>query len=223
MMPHFGNGAYTLAEVARYTNVAPSTVRAWFRTRSDRRGRGPVFAGDFPPAGRDVAVSFSDLIDVLVAWQFRREGVKLDVIRRAHRMLKKEFGTPHPFCHQRLYTDGRDILVTSADSLGDETLSDVLSHQQFFVNFRECLTSIEYSEETMLAHRWFASTSVVLDPRIALGQPVISGTGTTVFVIARQFAANRDEALVPELYGVSRDAVRAAVEFEQTRNRRTAA
>ena len=60
-----GEGTYTLAEVSRFTEVHPSTVRTWFKGRPDGTGRGSVFRSDYPPVGSDYAVSFLDMIDAL--------------------------------------------------------------------------------------------------------------------------------------------------------------
>ena len=58
-----GQGTYRLSEVALYAGLPPSTVRAWFKWRSDRMGKGPLFTAEYKSVGGDFAVSFLDLID----------------------------------------------------------------------------------------------------------------------------------------------------------------
>lgn len=212
-----GDGAYILAEVARLTEIHPARVRSWFKHRPDGAGSGPIFDSDYAPVEGDYAVSFRDLIDVLVAGQFRdRYRVPMRTVRRAYTLLKEELNTEHPFCHCDLYTDGKSIFQYAADRVGDERLTEVVSHQQFFLHIKEKLDHIEYCEITKLARRWKIAEGVVLDPKVGMGKPTIVNTGLTTFVVANQYYANsKDSALVADLYGVSERDVASAVDFEE--------
>jgi len=220
-----GQGMYILAEVARLTKVHPSRVRSWFKSRSDGPGDGPVFQSDYEPVAGDYAVSFFDLIDVLIASQFRDEhNVPMRIVRRAHALLQQELATKHPFCHSDLYTDGRRIFRCTADALDEEILSDVISRQQFFIHIKAKLDHIDYCEATRLACRWRIAQGVVVDPSICMGKPSIEKTSIATYVIANQFKANeRDSALVADLYGISEMDVANAVKFEKWYRGRDAA
>ena len=220
-----GQGVYTLAEVSRLTELHQSRVRIWFKYRSDGVGHGPVFESDYKSVDGDYAVSFLDLIDVLIAGQFRvRHNVSMRIVRRAHKLLQEELNTKHPFCHSDLYTDGRRIFIAAADKLGEEKLSDVVSHQQFFLHIKKKLEHIDYSEITKLASRWRIAKGIVVDPSICMGKPTIQNTGVTTYVIANQYYANlKNPALVADLYEVSEENIAKAVQFEQRYGRRCVA
>jgi uncharacterized protein (DUF433 family) len=220
-----GQGVYTVAEVSRLAEVHQATVRTWFKGRSDGVGLGSVFQSDYQPIDNDFAVSFLDLIDVFVAGQFRvRYNVPMRIVRRAHTLLKDELGVMHPFCHSDLYTDGKRIFIAAANRLGEERLSDVVSHQQFFLHIKEKLERIDYSEATMLAHRWRIANGIIIDPSVSMGKPTIEKTGVTTYVIANQYFANaKNSALVGDLYKVSENDVINAVKFEQVYGRRRVA
>ena len=96
-----GQGVYTVAEVSKLTELHPSRVRSWFRPRSDGSGVGPVFKSDYQPVGDDYAVSFFDLIDVLVAGTFRdRFNVPMGVVRRARYVVTGTAWNEAPFLPQ---------------------------------------------------------------------------------------------------------------------------
>ena len=217
-----GQGVYTVAEVSRLTEMHPSTVRTWLKHRSDDVGRGPVFQSDYQSVDDDYAVSFLDLIDVLIAGQFRvRHNVPMRIVRRAHTLLQKDLNTEHPFCHSDLYTDGKRIFLAAANRLGEERLSDVVSRQQFFLHIKEKLEHIEYSKITKLARRWRIANGIVVDPSISMGKPTIQNTGVTTYVIANQYYANmKNAALVADLYEVNENDVVNAVKFEHRYGRR---
>lgn len=220
-----GQGVYTVAEVSRLTDLHPNRVRSWFKRRSDGSGHGPVFESDYQPVDGDYAVSFYDLIDVLVAGAFRDQfHVPMQVVRRAHNLLQKQLCTTHPFCHNNLYTDGKNIFLCAANDLDEEVLSEVVSRQQFFLHIKERLHHIDYNEITKLARRWNIAKGVVIDPLVSMGKPTVENSGVTTYVIANQYEANgRDDVLVADLYGISQDDVANAVTFERWYRRRYAA
>jgi len=220
-----GQGVYTVAEVSKLTDLHPGRVRSWFKERPDGSGRGPVFESDYPAVAGDYAVSFLDLIDVLVAGTFRdRFNVPMRVVRRAHSLLQVRLGTKHPFCHNDLYTDGRNIFLCAANQLNEDILTEVVSRQQFFLHIREKLHHIDYNEMTRLARRWRIAEGVVVDPSVCMGKPTITKTGVTTYVVANQYYANRkDSALIADLYGISEKDVTNAVAFEDWYRQRDAA
>lgn len=217
-MDSLGCGSYRVAEVARYTGLAASTVRAWFRGRSDRKGRGPVFRSDLQIISGVFSVSFRDMIDALVAGQFRTFGVRMSVVRRAYDHLRATLG-PHPFCHQDLYTDGRAIIIRTAHAISqkrlEEKLSDAVSGQALFSQIKTQLQHVRYSPQNALAESWRIDKGVVIDPRRCFGRPAIEHTGISAFVVARAYFANRRDAeLVGDLFEIPVDAVHDAVRFE---------
>ena len=221
--PSLGCGIYRLSEIARYTGVHPSTVRSWFKGRSDKTGGGPVFQSDFVCIEGTYSASFFDLVDVLIAAQFRKCGVRMRVIRAAHVHLQKELVCKHPFCHRDLYTDGRKIIILAANDVGDKTLSEVVSGQRLFLQIEKHLKRIEYSHPTRFAERWRVSDGVVIDPAVSRGKPCIAGTGITTFVIRNFYFANgQDPEFVADLYDLDKQDVINAVNFEQDPTRRAA-
>lgn len=220
-----GEGVYTNSEIAHLTKMHPSRVRSWFRGRSDGLGRGPIFESDYANVDGDFAASFLDLIDVLVVGQLRDQyGITMGTIRKAHRLLRQDLDTKHPFAHNDLYTDGRHIFRVIAGRTGDPQLSEVVSHQQFFIHVKEALECIDYNKMTRHAHRWRIANGIVIDPTISMGKPTIVNTGTTAFVAANQYYANSaNSALVADLFSISEQDVMNAVKFEEWYRDRQAA
>lgn len=218
-----GEGVYTLADVARLIGAPGATVRAWFKGRADRDA-GPVFHGDYQPHGGDYAVSFLDLIDALVASRFRAEGVKMAVVRRSYEKMKEQLNTPHPFCHELLYTDGRTVIRNATGEIRDPVMLDVISDQQHFEQTVSPLSDVDYAADTRLAAQWRIHRGVLVHPNISFGKPVVRGTGACTHVIYHQFLANDSNAsLVADLFELSESQVMHAVEFEQSNQTRYAA
>lgn len=210
-----GTGSYGIPEAARFARVNPRTANRWISGEgAEKRGR--LFKTDLPSVRGRYALSFLDLVDLLVVGRFRDEGVSFQTVRRVYAQLCRSLRTPHPFSHQRLLTDGTTIFAQTLDEVGDEHLQEVLSGQTAMPDIlRPYLTQIEYSADTQTAARWNISPGVVLDPARSFGKPIVASEGTTTFVLAQAFWANdRDADLVADLFDVSPASVRLAVEFE---------
>lgn len=211
-----GSGVYILSEISKLTKIHPARVRSWFLDRSDGAGHGPIFKSDYGEIQGDHAFSFHDLIDVLIAGQFRdKYKVPMSIVRKAHSVLQKELKTTHPFCHGDLFTDGRRIFNIAASKIGNTILSDVVSRQQFFIHVKEELDHIDYDVITQLADKWRIARGVVIDPAVNMGKPVIENTGTATYIISMQYRANNNNSnLISDLYGISEEDVINAVKFE---------
>lgn len=208
-----GHGIYGIPEASRYTRVHVATIRSWFRSNGKNQ---QLFRSEYPVVRGRHAISFHDLIDVWVVGALRESGVSMHKIRQAHRVLGGELQTPHPFAHARLYTDGKTILTMAADQMGDDELHEIVSHQQWFPRLMlPRLKEIRYGSD-FLADRWMLYPHVIIDPSVSLGKPVVDGTGTSSFVLAQQVKANQGNLdLVAGLYGVTKQQVEAAVDFER--------
>lgn len=209
IQPALGRGVYSLPEVAALVKKPYRTVHSWFKSIG-------VLTSDYSQVDDKFAVSFFDLIDTLVAARFREVGVPMHEVRRAYAKLSVRLGTAHPFCHRGLYATGRRVIVDVAENIGSVKLQDAVSNQGWLSELKECLHSVSYSNLTRLAERWNIARGVVVDPSLALGQPVIQGTGVTTFVASRAYYANgKDAAFVARLYGLTSTQVKNAVNFER--------
>lgn len=210
-----GTGAYGIREAAQLALVHPRTAHRWVAGAG--RGRAAaLLRPDLPRVGHRRALSFLDLIDLLVVGRFREAGVSFQTIRRVYGRLEQTLATRHPFGHRRLLTDGTTVFMETLDHVGDRHLHEVLSGQGAMpVVLLPYLEKIDYAAETYTAVRWRIAEGIVLDPARSFGKPILADAGTSTFVLARSYHANNDDAdLVADLFDVSPQSVRRAVEFE---------
>ena len=212
-IPQLGTGIYRIADVARYTGVHANTLRSWFNSRK-------LFVPDFAPVAGATCVSFLDMLDSRVASFFRKSGVNMPVVRKAYENLKGKLETEHPFCHKDVYTDGKSIIYETAEDLRDRKLLDAVDSQQLFRKIKGYLKQIEFHQVSRVAERWLIASGVVIDPRIAMGQPVVTGTGVTTWTLNCAYNANDlDAEFVGGMYNVSASQVKDAVAFEEKRRK----
>lgn len=210
-----GRGSYGIPEASRFARVNERTAARWIRgAGADTHGR--LLESDLPSVGRRHALSFLDLVDLLVVGRFREQGFSFQTVRRVYVRLRESLETAHPFSRFRFWTYGRTIFMETRDRRGDQRLEEVLSGQTAMPNVLEpYLRQIEYSRDTETAERWNIAPGIVLDPARAFGKPIVAAEGTTTFVLAQAYDANGQDAdIVADLFDVSPEAVRQAVEFE---------
>ena len=77
------------------------------------------------------------------------------------------------------------------------------------------LKAIDYDKVKLLAKRWKIAKSIVIDPQICFGSPVVESVGIPTSILAKALKANSGNTeAVADWYGVDQSAVLAAAEFE---------
>ncbi len=207
-----GLGIFSFSEASRLTGLEPRRVRRWFGAD----GRSPAFSAEFrSPAGHE-ALSFLDLIDVLIAGKLRERGVSFQALRRAYKNLQKKFGTEHAFSYRNVWTDGKTVFLQEMLQRGEAKLVD-MEHRQLVLTrvVQPYLEEIEYDTRD-LANRWKITDGVVIDPALNFGSPTLEDVGISSYILASAVAANgNDVDKVAVWYDIDPQAVRRAVNFER--------
>jgi uncharacterized protein (DUF433 family) len=211
------NGVYEIDEAARLTGLKRARVKSWFLGRISDPTPRPVFQSDYEGTGGTHAISFLDLVEVFVAGQLRGHGVSLQYIRRAHKKLKLDWQTNHPFSKQQIRTNGKEIFASWQDDPEWETIYEVITRNRVFESIiLPTLQKIDYDPRSFLAVKWHLSDSVVLNPRVCFGKPIVEAVGITTHVLAASYVANAHNAkAVAEWFSIEEKDVIAAVEFEK--------
>lgn len=219
--------AYSYRDAAHYLRVPVSTLRSWFtgqdyrlKDESVRRFR-PVIRSDGKGPS---ALSFLNFVEAHVLAAIRREHrVQLQAVRRALDYVRRQFEWDRPLAEGRFETDGVDLFV---ERLG--TFINVSSHGQ--TEIRDALTArLRRIERNDLGQpqRLFLVTrtseldesgrSVLVDPRIQFGRPVLSGTRVPTAVLADRFKAGDTIELLADDFQVPPTTIQDALRCELTR------
>lgn len=212
MLSIIGNGVYTFSDAARLTRLKSTRVREWFRGNR----HSPVFTSDYADGTQQPLISFMDLVEVFVAGQLRDNGISLQTIRKVHSALKSEWKADHPFSRQELCTSGRKVFYVGLNDTGRDEVREVLSKQRVFPKIIEpFLTHLDYDLANSLALRWHIGKGVEVDPAICFGQPIVSQAKIPTHILSTAFVANGKQVdVVADWYGVSKEDVQAAIDFE---------
>ena len=207
---------YTFSEAGHLAHVAASTVRNWLFGYTGRYGEAvpPLFEA---PGGSGAMVSFLQLIEVVVAGNFRKaERVSFRTVRRAYENAKAQWGIDYPFAHLRLEALGGHIVQRFRTDRPGRSLQALDEPLQWTLPglVLETLAQLDY--EFDLAARWYPvgkAVHIVVDPKITSGLPTIVGRGVTVEVIHQRFKAGQRLEYIAQDFALDATLVEEAVRY----------
>ena len=226
--------AYRVSEAAKYVGVHPNTVSAW-HYRGD-----PVLPG----RTRGRPLSYLELIEVAFVAFFRRLDIDMSFIRKARESrISDKHDEPHrdgmspngwnhsvrnvegkyPFASMSFRRDAIRILERERKS--NSSLKDVtqftnpghwdrvdLGHAKENCQFAD----FDYAHGIVISwHPAGRDSQVMIDPRIAFGDPAVSGLST--WVILGRYSAGETIPEIMDDFEISETAVRDALAFEGIR------
>lgn len=223
-------GFYTISDAARLIEVGNAErIRGWLRALTSAEVN-PVLRLDFPPTDGCQDLSFIDLIEVRYVEHFRAQGVQVSALRQAAERFRDLVGTAHPFASARVHLSadgGEDILRVlreTAQQAGDPVLLGLTERAGLEPLIRETLApGMTFDADSLLPTTWAPRAvrypDIVMNPRVAYGQPATPGgvpTATAVEVYEAE-GRNLDEAA--GWLGIPVQEVARAVAFEQDLDR----
>ena len=229
MTEYVGAGIYSVSEASKLTHVSRQRIQRWLHgytyTHKNQMKVSPsVWAPHFPMIGGTYALSFRDLLEVRFVDAFRKHRVGWKTLRRAADAAMSLYKSSHPFSTQRFRTDGNTIFADLATETNEKVLLDLARSQ---LAFSEVLSpylyeGLEFRNDNVV--RWWplgTNRSVVIDPGLSFGQPVIKQRAIPTASLYNAFKANKKQRaketieFVAAWYEVEVSAVQDAIDFER--------
>lgn len=206
--------AYTVAEAAHYLGVPKSTLRAWFAGQQKFR------AVIRPADPKRLGLSFSNLVEAYVLAAIRRKHhIGLPTIRRGLKFLTERLGSKRPLLEQQFATKGVDLYVELGQIINVSRDGQI----EMAELIRSYLERVERDPRGVPIKLYPFMRSqplgdqprtIVIDPEVSFGRPVLAGTGIPTAVLAEQFDAGDDVRDLAKEYGASEEAISDAIRCE---------
>lgn len=215
--------AYRLVEAARYLRLPSRTLRNWlvgwdYPTQGGPRSSVRLIE---PASSQPLLLSFVNLTEAHVLAAIRRKhNLSLHAVRKSLDYLTRKHPSSHPLIDQQFETDGVSLFVDFYGNL--ENIS-----QEGQTEIRECVKAyLERIERDPagIPIKLYPYTrdgdepqprSVVIDPRVAFGRPVLAGTGISTAVVAERFDAGEALADLASDYGRRQEEIEEAIRVER--------
>jgi uncharacterized protein (DUF433 family) len=214
--------AYGIAEAAHYLGIPKATLRSWalgrhYPTETGKRFFRPIIE---LPDKDERLLSFVNLVEVHVLDALRRaHGVPLSHVRKSVDYLKNQLGSKHPLAEQKFATDGVDLFVELFGKLVNITREGQLVIKELIEAY---LQRVE-RDPVGIPVRLYPFTrerkpeeprTIVIDPYVSFGRPVLTGTGIATTIIAQRYKAGESIEELAEDYGRSRSDIEEAIRCE---------
>ena len=207
--------AYPFVEAAHYLQVPVTTLRAWCL---GQRGFQPVIRLD---GRRTEGLSFLNMIEAHVLSAIRREHhIPLPKVRDALRYVSKRLDMERPLAQAQFATQGVDLFVEHLDRIlnvskgGQVEIADLIRLHLQRIERDPRGIPIRLYPFTRKQTDEEAIKSVVIDPRIAFGRPVLVGTAVPTSVLADRFKAGDSLSELAKDYGAQQEAIEEAIRCE---------
>ena len=178
---------YNMADAAHYLGLPYSTVKSWVVGQRYRTPDGeekflkPIIK---PVDKAKRLLSFRNLVELHVLSLTRREfRIPMQKVRTALDYLKRELDTQHPLSDVPLETDGIDVFVERFEHLVSASRKGQLAMREVVKQYLQRIDRDKNGSPLRLYPFTRGSTqveqprSVVVDPEISFGRPVLAGTG----------------------------------------------
>jgi uncharacterized protein (DUF433 family) len=222
---YLGIGLYTVPEAAHLLGLPAARLRRWAEGYTFARGRysEPLFRRDYPELAKQRILTFQDLIELSLVDYFRQAGVTMATIRKAAQSAAAQFNTSHPFAVKRFHTDGYRLFAEMENQhngrgAGRRIYQELPACQYVLAQVTEpFFKKLDY-EGDLVRHYWPMGKEqpVVLDPARSFGQPIDAGSGVPTRVLYSAHKAGDSVDEVAHWFRVKPDAVRAAIEYEES-------
>lgn len=211
-------GMYTVPLVAKLLREKQRVVRSWIDGYSNSDAT-PIIARQWPAISGKTVFGFLDLVEARFIKHFLDLGLSPQAVRKVSSKLRDKYKEQHPFAtNNRFRTDGRKIFMEVVETPEERRIIDILTDNFVMgaVVEQSLFDDILYAND--LAVRWrpiHRLPRVLLDPKIAIGKPVIDTIWVPTATLHRSFAISGSIEDVADEFGADEDAVGQAIEFER--------
>ena len=163
--------------------------------------------------GKDVALTFLDLVSLSLIAVFRAHGVTSAEIRDAHHVLQRVRGWSHPFAMEPIWISGLLIYIRDNNIPIAPT-----KHWQVALDFLDLFVGPVHNlafGENEHAMSWEPNEGIVLDPKVSFGEPCLKGTRIATQVLWALTAAGDPPERIAQAYQIPISQVEAALAWEQ--------
>ncbi len=212
---------YTVSAVARHLGIPSGTLRHWVVGRSySRRRRSAAVEPLIHATASSGLISFNNVVEAHVLMPLRsRDLGRMAAVGRAITSAQAILGVERLLLREELRTSGQDILLDRLEQLLKLSRSARAAMQHML---SASLDRIDRDDDGLPIRLYpfgpFGSANrktIVIDPHIASGRPVVAGTDVETATLAGRVDAGEELQAVADDHGLDAAQVMDAIVYER--------
>ena len=210
-------GIYEVPDVARIVQVTSRfphnshPINNRHIIRWIRKGLALPALAELP--GRELLISFEDLVSMRVIALLRAVGIKWAKIYATEDWLRKYTGVHRPFASERLWTAVHEVFLDREGALIAASLGGQYPLPQLVDMYLVPVGGLTFSQYG-LADSWTPHDEIILRPNVQFGAPCIRGTRIPTRTLWGMYEGGDSVEFIADVYGLEPRQVREAIQWE---------
>lgn len=214
---YVSTGLYSTSEAARLIDTDRRRVKRW---AFGYRQYPAAISTELEKLEGNYALTFVEMIELLSIREALDAGLSWPKLREALPVVRQLMEVEHPLATRRWFADPAGLFVELIRDDGPAVLVDLVAGGQIAMlpPLERYLTELEFGPDEV-ANRWKPAgedAPIVVDPKVAFGQPVVEGTAVKTAVLYRMHLGGDDVETIAWAYELDAGDVEAAIEFEES-------
>ena len=214
-------GSYEISEAARYLCPDIHLVNAGYKIHTAniirwiRQGLADPSLIEVP--GRQMMITFEDLISMRVVAFLRALNYSFPEIRKAEKLLRKNTGHVRPFATESIWAEKKGALHIFAEIYSILLAANKGGQLAFIEMVRGNLINVHglSFDHRGVAYTWTPRHNILLHPRIQFGRSCILGTRIPTYDIAGMVESGDSVEFLSDSYQIPKEQIQSAVDWEK--------
>ena len=167
-------------------------------------------------AGKDLLISFEDLISMRVIAILRSLGVSWRKIHRAEDWLRDKTGYPRPFAIERVWTETVDVFAEFHEGFIAASRGGQLVFTEMVGQYLQSVQDMIFIPHNgvNVADSWIPHEDVMMNPRIQFGEPCIKGTRMRTRILWQMLNGGDSISYLTRAFNLTETQIEHALEWE---------
>ena len=168
-------------------------------------------------SGKELIISFEDLVSMRVIGILRSLGLSWPKIHRSEKWLREKTGYQRPFAIERIWTETVEIFAElNRDAFIATTRHGQLALPELLGQYLQPVEDMTFRSHNgvRVAATWFPHEDILLDPYIQFGEPCVRGTRMRTRIIAQMIRAGDSQLYISRAFQLTETQILHALEWE---------
>jgi uncharacterized protein (DUF433 family) len=167
-------------------------------------------------SGKELLISFEDLISMRVIAILRSLGVSWHKVHTAEKWLREKTGYPRPFAIERVWTETVDVFAEYHQGFVAASRGGQLVFTEMVGQYLQSVQDMIFVPHNgvKVADSWTPHNNVLINPRIQFGEPCIKGTRMRTRTIWQMWNGGDSIPYLVKAFNLEEIQVKSALEWE---------